>query len=91
MDAWFEEDEEVFVYPRDPYKRVDILQSSCQVQVVIDDMEIANSKRPGLLFETGLPTRYDVPNHVARLVLLGVHPTCGLDLREPCSLSENVQ
>jgi hypothetical protein len=23
MDAWFEEDEEVFVHPRDPYTRVD--------------------------------------------------------------------
>src|SRR5215213_7164545 len=28
MDAWFEEDEEVFVHPRDPYKRVDILSTS---------------------------------------------------------------
>ena len=27
MDAWFEEDEEVFVHPRDPYRRVDILPS----------------------------------------------------------------
>jgi uncharacterized protein (DUF427 family) len=27
MDAWFEEDEEVYVHPRDPYKRVDILAS----------------------------------------------------------------
>ena len=25
MDAWFEEDEEVFTHPRDPYTRVDIL------------------------------------------------------------------
>jgi uncharacterized protein (DUF427 family) len=27
MDAWFEEDEEVFTHPRDPYTRVDILPS----------------------------------------------------------------
>src|SRR5712691_5593719 len=25
MDAWFEEDDEVFVHPRDPYHRVDVL------------------------------------------------------------------
>ena len=25
MDAWFEEDEQVFTHPRDPYTRVDIL------------------------------------------------------------------
>src|SRR3954451_11662316 len=27
MNAWFEEDEEVFTHPRDPYTRVDILVS----------------------------------------------------------------
>ncbi len=31
MDAWFEEDEEVFVHPRNPYHRVDILPSSRRV------------------------------------------------------------
>ena len=28
LDAWFEEDEQVFTHPRDPYTRVDILTSS---------------------------------------------------------------
>ena len=28
MDGWFEEDEEVFTHPRDPYTRVDILATS---------------------------------------------------------------
>src|SRR5215831_9488806 len=28
MDAWFEEDEEVFVHPRDPYTRGDTIHSS---------------------------------------------------------------
>ena len=32
MDAWFEEDEEVFTHPRDPYTRVDILASSRHVR-----------------------------------------------------------
>ena len=31
MDAWFEEDEQVFTHPRDPYTRVDILASSRHV------------------------------------------------------------
>jgi uncharacterized protein (DUF427 family) len=70
MDAWFEEDEEVFVYARDPYKRVDVLQSSRHIEVVIDDIEVADTKRPWLLFETGLPTRYYMPKHDARLDLL---------------------
>jgi uncharacterized protein (DUF427 family) len=28
LDAWFEEDDQVFTHPRDPYTRVDILASS---------------------------------------------------------------
>ena len=30
MEAWFEEEEEVFVHARDPYKRIDLLHSSHQ-------------------------------------------------------------
>ena len=36
MDGWFEEDEEVFVHPRSPYTRVDILASSRHVEVVVE-------------------------------------------------------
>ena len=28
LDAWFEEDEQVFVHPRSPYVRVDALRST---------------------------------------------------------------
>jgi uncharacterized protein (DUF427 family) len=33
LDAWYEEDDEVFVHPRDPYHRVDVLSSSRHVRV----------------------------------------------------------
>lgn len=61
MDAWFEEEEEVFVHPRDPYTRIDALRSSRHVRVLIDGEVVAESRRPVLLFETGLPTRYYLP------------------------------
>jgi len=70
MDAWFEEDEEVFVYARDPYKRVDVIPSSRHIKVVVDGITVADTKRPWLLFETGLPTRYYIPSHDARMDLL---------------------
>ena len=70
MDTWFEEDEEVCVYARDPYRRVDVLQSSRHIEVVTDGIEIANTKRPWLLFETGLPTRYYMPKQDVRMDLL---------------------
>lgn len=69
-DAWYEEDDEVFRHPRDPYHRVDVLQSSRHVQVGIGDMLIADSHRPRLLFETGLPVRYYLPRLDVRQDLL---------------------
>jgi uncharacterized protein (DUF427 family) len=70
MDAWFEEDEEVFTHPRDPYTRVDILVSSRHVRVDVGGATIAESTSPRLLFETGLPVRYYVPKPHVRLDLL---------------------
>jgi uncharacterized protein (DUF427 family) len=70
LDAWFEEDEEVYVHPRDPHKRVDAIASSRSVRVVVDGVEVASTSRPTLLFETGLPTRYYIPRADVRLDLL---------------------
>src|SRR5215210_280094 len=61
MDHWFEEDEEVFVHPRDPYHRVDVLESSRHVKVTVNGEVIAETERPTILFETGLPPRYYLP------------------------------
>jgi uncharacterized protein (DUF427 family) len=52
MDAWFEEDEQVFTHPRDPYTRVDILASSRHVRVDVDGTTVAESTSPRMLFET---------------------------------------
>jgi uncharacterized protein (DUF427 family) len=70
VDAWYEEDEEVFVHPRDPYTRVDTVHSSRQVRVEVDGEVIAETNRPVLLFETGLPTRYYIPKLDVRMDLL---------------------
>jgi uncharacterized protein (DUF427 family) len=70
MDAWFEEDEEVFTHPRDPYTRVDILPSSRHVRVEVDGVTVAESTSPRLLFETGLPVRYYLPKTHVRMDLL---------------------
>jgi uncharacterized protein (DUF427 family) len=70
VDAWYEEDDEVFKHARDPYKRIDVLQSSRHVEVFIDGVKVADSVRPRLLFETGLPTRYYLPKLDVQLDLL---------------------
>lgn len=58
LDSWFEEDEEVFVHPRDPYTRVDALRSTRRVRVELDGVPLADSASTVMVFETGLPTRY---------------------------------
>lgn len=58
---WLEEDEEVGGHPRDPHSRVDALPSSRHIVVSLDGDVLADTARPVLLFETGLPTRYYVP------------------------------
>ncbi len=79
MDAWFEEDEQVYVHARDPYTRVDSLTSSRTVEVVVAGVKVADSHAPRLLFETGLPTRYYLPKTDVRMDLL--QPT---DLHTEC-------
>ena len=58
VDAWFEEDERVFVHPRSPYTRVDALRSTRHVRVELDGTVLAESAATVMVFETGLPTRY---------------------------------
>ena len=58
LDAWFEEDEQVFVHPRNPYVRVDALRSTRRVRIELEGEVLAESGSPIMVFETGLPTRY---------------------------------
>lgn len=70
VDTWFEEDVEVFVHPRSPEVRIDALPSSRHIRILIDGEVVADSIRPTILFETGLPTRYYLPKTDVRLDLL---------------------
>jgi uncharacterized protein (DUF427 family) len=79
MDAWYEEDEEVFVHPRSPYVRVDALRSTRHVRVELDGILLAESRSPVLVFETGLPTRYYLSRTEAdltRLIPSGTRTAC---------------
>jgi uncharacterized protein (DUF427 family) len=75
MSEWLEEDEPVYTHPRDPYHRVDILASSRHVRVEVDGVTVADSVRPHILFETGLPPRYYLPLPDVRTDLLTPTPT----------------
>jgi uncharacterized protein (DUF427 family) len=58
LDAWYEEDEQVFVHPRNPYTRVDAIRATRPVRIELNGVVLAESASPVMVFETGLPTRY---------------------------------
>ncbi len=61
LDQWLEEDEPIYVHARDPYHRVDVLDTSRSVRVLVEGQLIAETERAKVLFETGLPPRYYIP------------------------------
>jgi len=61
LDEWYEEDEQVFVHPRNPYVRVDAVRSSRTIRVEMHDVVLATSSSLVMVFETGLTTRYYLP------------------------------
>jgi uncharacterized protein (DUF427 family) len=70
MDEWLEEDEPVYVHPRDPFTRVDVLASSRHIEVWVGGKLVADSHQPRILYETGLPPRYYLPLSDVRMDLL---------------------
>jgi uncharacterized protein (DUF427 family) len=79
VDAWFEEDEQIYVHPRNPYTRIDVLPSSRRVEVFVDGTKVADSTHGRFLHETGLPTRYYLPKVDVRQDLLAesdLHTDC---------------
>lgn len=72
-DAWFEEREEMFGHPRDPYHRIDVRESDRHVRVLVEGELVAESRRPLVLFETALPPRYYLRPDEVRLDLLAPH------------------
>ncbi|TMK74029.1 MAG: DUF427 domain-containing protein [Actinobacteria bacterium] len=70
LELWFEEDEEAVVHPRDPYHRVDVLDTSRRVRISLDGELLAETDRGKVIFETGLPPRWYVPLDDVREELL---------------------
>jgi uncharacterized protein (DUF427 family) len=70
MGSWFEEDEEIWIHPRSPYKRVDVLPGSRHVRVEVGGVTVAETNRPTLVFETGVPRRFYLPMVAVRQDLL---------------------
>lgn len=70
MDLWLEEEVEVFVHPRSPEVRIDVLPSSKHVRVIVDGQVVADSVGTSVLYEATLPPRYYFPKSDVRMDLL---------------------
>lgn len=70
LDAWYEEDEQVFGHPRNPYHRVDAIPSSRHVRVTVDGETVAETSRPTMVFEAGMGARVYIPREDVRMDLL---------------------
>jgi len=70
IETWMEEDEEVFVHPRDPFTRIDILPSKRTTQIIVDGETVVTSNSTLMLFETGLPPRLYFPKTDLRMDML---------------------
>jgi uncharacterized protein (DUF427 family) len=70
MDAWFEEDEQIFVHARDPYLREETWTTTRHIQAFVDGLLVAESRQAVMLRETTKFERYYFPPGDVRLDLL---------------------
>lgn len=70
VDAWFEEDEEIFGHPRNPYHRVDCLRSTRQLRVAAAGTSLVDASDTLAVYETALEPRLYVDPRFVRMDLL---------------------
>ncbi|THG29888.1 DUF427 domain-containing protein [Naasia lichenicola] len=70
FDEWREEDQIVITHPHDPFQRIDCLLSDRQLNVSLEGVVLADTRRAVLLLETHLPQRWYIPRDDVRMDLL---------------------
>ncbi len=75
VDAWFEEAEEVFGHPRNPYHRIDCLRSDRHLTVEAGGTTLVDTTDTLIVYETSLDPRLYVDRRHVRMDLLEQSPT----------------
>jgi uncharacterized protein (DUF427 family) len=70
VDAWFEEEEQVYGHPRNPYHRVDCLRSRRPLRVEAIGIALVDTADTVAVYETALEPRLYVAPHHVRMDLL---------------------
>ena len=74
-DTWFEEDEQVFGHPRNPYHRVDCLRSRRRLRVEAAGLTLVDTDETLAVYETALEPRLYVDRRLTRMDVLEVSTT----------------
>jgi uncharacterized protein (DUF427 family) len=69
-DAWFEEDEQVFGHPRNPYHRIDCLKSGRHLRAEVAGVVLVDTTDTMVVYETSLEPRLYVSPSLVRTDLL---------------------
>lgn len=70
VESWFEEEEQVFVHPRNPYHRVDCFRSKRRLRVEVAGALVVDTQDTVALYETSLaPRLYVSKQHLLADVL----------------------
>jgi len=75
VDAWYEEGEQVFMHPRNPYHRVDCVKTRRQLRVEVAGTPVVDSDDTLGVYETALEPRLYVRREHIRMDLLVPSPT----------------
>jgi uncharacterized protein (DUF427 family) len=75
VDAWYEEDEQVFMHPRNPYHRVDCVRTRRRLRVEVAGTSLVDTDETLGVYETALEPRLYVGREHIRMDLLVPSPT----------------
>lgn len=75
VDAWYEEDEQVFGHPRNPYHRVDCVPTSRRLVVEVGGVTLVDTASTLGVYETSLEPRLYVARRHVRTDLLVASPS----------------
>ncbi len=75
LDSVWHEEQQLLAHPRNPFVRIDTLETARRVVVRAGGQVLADSGRAVLLFETGLPVRYYLPRADVAMDLLTPSPS----------------
>ena len=69
-DRWYEEDEQVFGHPRNPYHRIDCIRTSRRLRVTVGEVVLVDTTDTLGLYETALTPKLYVHRDAAQMELV---------------------